>query len=241
MEARPGDRFGRFTVISEAERRKGQRYFTCRCDCGNVKDVNYRSLIRGLSTSCGCYRTERMKAAVSKDLTGMRIGRLLVIRRDPERWGCWICQCECGQQKSIRGSDMTRKDRPTQSCGCIQREITGERGKRIIHDISHDQIEQNMRLNTNLQVIGNQDLPKNNTSGHKGVSWNKERNKWEAYIKVHRTRIYLGKYTKYEDAVKARENAEETYFAPLLEKHRQEILSGKSEVILEDDANAIQE
>lgn len=57
-EVYPGQRFGRLTVIREAERQYGHRYILCRCDCGNEKSINLNSLIQGTSNSCGCYRRE---------------------------------------------------------------------------------------------------------------------------------------------------------------------------------------
>lgn len=53
-----GQRFGRLTVIREAERQYGHRYILCQCDCGNTKTINLNSLVKGTSKSCGCYRSE---------------------------------------------------------------------------------------------------------------------------------------------------------------------------------------
>lgn len=53
-----GQRFGRYTVIGEAVRRKTNRYWTCRCDCGTIREVPQSSLTSGQSTSCGCYQRE---------------------------------------------------------------------------------------------------------------------------------------------------------------------------------------
>ena len=75
-----------------------------------------------------------------------------------------------------------------------------------------------MTYNTNFQVITQDKPPINNTSGVKGVSWNKEKGAWDAYINLHGGRIRLGRYTKFEDAVKARKRAEEEYFQPLIEE-----------------------
>lgn len=61
-----GERFGRLTVIGEAEPyiyidKKGERHkyrvFTCRCDCGAVKDIRYSTLQHG-AQSCGCLARE---------------------------------------------------------------------------------------------------------------------------------------------------------------------------------------
>jgi len=56
----PGQRFGRLTVIREAEHQYGHRYILCKCDCGNEKSINLNSLVKGTSNSCGCYRKEYM-------------------------------------------------------------------------------------------------------------------------------------------------------------------------------------
>lgn len=59
-----------------------------------------------------------------KDLTGQKFGRLTVIKLDPNRGPSgqvkWICQCECGNQKSIIGSNLTKG--LTLSCGCLHKE-----------------------------------------------------------------------------------------------------------------------
>ena len=54
-----------------------------------------------------------------RDLSGKRFGKLLVL----ERLGkFWRCRCDCGNEKIIVGTSLTRKTIPTRSCGCIIRE-----------------------------------------------------------------------------------------------------------------------
>jgi len=56
-------------------------------------------------------------------LVGMKFGRLTVIRytqSEPRQGPCYLCRCECGNEKEIRGSSLTHG--ATESCGCIQRE-----------------------------------------------------------------------------------------------------------------------
>lgn len=60
------------------------------------------------------------------DPTGMQCGRLLVIRSagyDKNRCSTWLCKCDCGNKVVVYGSDL--KKGHTQSCGCLQRERTG--------------------------------------------------------------------------------------------------------------------
>lgn len=129
-----------------------------------------------------------------------------------------ICKCECGNTKSIRKTSLTLKKCPTKSCGCIQKQVAINIGSKTIADNSRKQIERNIAYHTNFQVITQDKPPVNNTSGVKGVSWNKEKEAWDAYINIHGKRIRLGRYSKFEDAVKARKRAEEEYFQPLIDE-----------------------
>lgn len=65
MENLLGRRFGRLTVIGDAER---HGYVVCRCDCGSLTTIRRGSLTKSLNPtrSCGCLHRE----AVSK--TGKR-------------------------------------------------------------------------------------------------------------------------------------------------------------------------
>src|SRR5258706_5225704 len=63
-----------------------------------------------------------------EDLAGMRFGRLVVIRKDPERrYGktCWFCRCDCGTERSVANRSLTAG--LTKSCGCRTREATKAR------------------------------------------------------------------------------------------------------------------
>ena len=58
-----------------------------------------------------------------KDLTGQRFGKLVVVKYDDSsttRHPKWICQCDCGNIKSIHASALTGG--LTNSCGCLRRE-----------------------------------------------------------------------------------------------------------------------
>jgi hypothetical protein len=61
----------------------------------------------------------------------------------------------------------------------------------------------NLRDVTRKQNMENQSLSKKNTSGFRGVSWNKERQKWNAYLKHNKKRVSIGYFATAEDAGKA--------------------------------------
>lgn len=58
----------------------------------------------------------------------------------------------------------------------------------------------------------NRSLPSNNKSGRTGVCWHTKSSKWRAYITYNKEHIELGEFDNYEDAVKARSDAEEQLF-----------------------------
>lgn len=66
-----GQKFGRWTVISRAEDQitsKGYHniMWLCECDCGNRKVVRGKSLVGGISKSCGCLQREGSFERASK-------------------------------------------------------------------------------------------------------------------------------------------------------------------------------
>lgn len=68
------------------------------------------------------------------DLTGQRFGRLIVLERmhSNERvQSMWMCKCDCGTEKTVRGSDL--KNGSTKSCGCLRNETTKKRSTKHGH------------------------------------------------------------------------------------------------------------
>jgi hypothetical protein len=81
-----------------------------------------------------------------------------------------------------------------------------------INGNSLDNRFENLRIATHADNGKNQKKPKDNTSGFKGVVWNKQKKKWQASIKVNNKRIYLGCYNTSEEASAAYQSAAENYF-----------------------------
>jgi hypothetical protein len=65
----------------------------------------------------------------------------------------------------------------------------------------------NLRIATNKQNQRNRGKASHNTSGYKGVSWMKQKNKWRAEINVNGTRVYLGLFDTPEKAYEAYKQA----------------------------------
>lgn len=62
------------------------------------------------------------------DLTGKKIGRWLVLKRDYSRLPrtYWLCLCSCGTKKSVCGYTLTAA--LSKSCGCYAIELSKIRG-----------------------------------------------------------------------------------------------------------------
>lgn len=88
--------------------------------------------------------------------------------------------------------------------GYIPKQLDHKDGDRKNNAIS------NLRECSSSQNIFNAKKAKNNTSGHKGVSWHEKAGKWEAYVCHQNKKNYLGLYDTPEQAAKAYLNAVKT-------------------------------
>ena len=81
-----------------------------------------------------------------------------------------------------------------------------------INRIRYDNRKENLRLVKYVENCINVSKQSNNTSGIIGVSWDKQRQRWMALIRVDRKLIKIGNYHNKEDAIKSRLQAELKYF-----------------------------
>ncbi|MBX0320335.1 hypothetical protein [Shouchella clausii] len=201
-----GHEFGRLKVIKEVEKRKGKRYFLCECECGKSKIIQLNSLRHRNVRSCGCLIGEKATQTHTKDLTGKRFGRLVaveIIGKDKKKnVNIWRCRCDCETLVDVRADHLTSLE--TQSCGCLKKEQDEKNLLRKDRDYVDGQ---------NIHLL-NDTLYKNNTSGVRGVSFEKRSGKWRAYIRVKNNHMELGLFADKQDAVKARKEAEEKYHNP---------------------------
>lgn len=82
---------------------------------------------------------------------------------------------------------------------------TGRWPKMVDHingDITDNTIE-NLREVNHAQNSRNRGMARNNTSGYKGVSWDKGKEKWRAQITVNNERIHVGWFDDTEEAAAA--------------------------------------
>ena len=134
------------------------------------------------------------------DLTGQRYGRLTVIAPAPHvgRRTAWLCRCDCGRETVVTSGHL--RSGHTSSCGCMGLESASASGG--LSGLTYVD-------GTCVEMLRAKTIRKNNTSGVPGVDWLSRKQLWRATICFKGKRYYLGGYHRFEDAVKARREAEE--------------------------------
>ena len=70
LEINQGDKFGKWTIVEEIASKvignKPRRMFRCKCECGNIGEVQLACLRNSHSTSCGCEQKKKASIANTK-------------------------------------------------------------------------------------------------------------------------------------------------------------------------------
>ncbi len=171
--------------------------------CRNEFARKYTLLQKG---GLGRKGAERMEKNATKpgghsrkkiDLTGQRFGRLTVLRPAENIGGrtAWVCRCDCGRETTAKTYHL--RSGHTASCGCAgPRAADSPLGLTYIDGAC-------------VEMLRAKTVRRNNTSGAPGVDWRASKNSWRASICFKGRRYYLGSFARFEDAVKARQRAEE--------------------------------
>lgn len=133
------------------------------------------------------------------DLTGQRFRRLTVLGPAENVGGrtAWRCLCDCGRETVVKTRSL--RSGHTGSCGCM-----GPAGRSGAGPAGLTYVD-----GTCVEMLAAKTVRRNNTSGVPGVDWWARKGLWRAAICFKGRRYYLGAYHRFEDAVKARKQAEE--------------------------------
>ena len=109
----------------------------------------------------------------------------------------------------------------------MHRIVAKRMGLRITRkDVDHidrnrsNNCRQNLRIATRGQNLSNRPLNRNNTSGFRGVTWDKVNHKWEAKIQVDRRYHKIGRFTDKREAVRKYNEAARKYFGTFASTNR---------------------
>lgn len=211
-----GERFGRLVVVSENHITGQDRRVECQCDCGNVKSSVLLSHLRsGKIVSCGCFRLERVaetnrKLNTKHGMYGTRpysiwsgiMDRTLRCAPTSKYWDYYA------------GRGITCNDKWKTFEGFWEDMQEGYSDELEIDriDVNKGYYKDNCRWVTNSLQSYNKRRQKRNSSGRTGVMFDKSRSKWVVEISKDCVTYYIGRFENFEDAVKAREEAELEYY-----------------------------
>jgi len=214
-----GKKFGRLLVLNETEKRKGNIFYKCSCECGNKKWILKYNLLNGKTTSCGCHHKEVMLIFNSKkkkynnyDLSG-KFGKGLTFNTKKEFYfdledyekiknHCW------SENKNGYIYNSLHKIRQHR----LIMNATDKKNMEIDHknNQKHDNRKENLRYATRQNNLMNRGANSNNKLGIKGVY--KSNKKYSASIRVNGHIIYLGSFVNLQDAINTRKQKEQELF-----------------------------
>lgn len=211
-----GQHFGRLTVIRrDTERKSKSVYWLCQCECGNTISVRAYNLKSGNTVSCGCKNSENIhrKQRNAIDITGKRFGRLTAIEyvRSGKNGAIWRCECDCGNEIQTYVSYLTNGN--VQSCGCLEIENRKMQNQKMLDQIVYD---------TNIGIIKKTTPNKNSSTGIRGVSWCKSKQKYIASITFQKKHYTLCQSTDIDKCIEARKEAEKQIFGNFLEWYNEQ-------------------
>lgn len=145
-----------------------------------------------------------------KDLTGQTFGKLTVIRINDFKRGRarFLCRCKCGNTTVVTSSNLQYGT--TKSCGCLLKTPEGS----IVAFLEHSKKSLSVEQGTSVYNLIEKSTAK---SGHKGVYFESGRGKWKAIL-TFKGKAYQKRFDTKEEAIRYREELEEEFFKPVIEK-----------------------
>lgn len=205
-------RFGHLIVLKLSDKKyinkgKGISLYTCKCDCGNQCDVRPAFLLSGHTKTCGhCNFYEDCGTHIK---CTVKNGRSFVFDKEDEdivRQFTWSID-KYGYVSAERKDGTKRKLK-------LHRLLTNAPKGRVVDHINgnaSDNRQSNLRIASQHHNSFNSKMHKNNTTGFKGVCFDKKEGRYMAYIHPRRFK-FLGYFDSPIDAAKAYDKAAKYYF-----------------------------
>ena len=218
-----GQMFGNWLVISQAEDRVEpsgihKTAWLCECQCENKtkRILVGAQLKKGETKSCGCLTKQLLQKSLHKEneyqfcedyIKGKSSNSDVWFLFDYNDWELIHQHCWRQDTQGYMIATINNKRVYMHTLLCPNYKIVDH-----INRNRTDNRRNNLREATPSQNIRNSSKRSDNTSGVTGVCYKRKQNKWYAWISINSHQKSLGEYTKFEDAVKARKEAEKEYY-----------------------------
>ncbi len=154
-----------------------------------------------------------MKKNKQYDLAGRRFGRLVVVGRSDKRdprgartVPLWECRCDCGNITYKATDTLTNSD--FSMCNECAPKYAAEKMRERAGFAGGTQIS---RIRSDKPIA-------TNTSGVRGVQFDRRTGKWRARLRFKGKLMNFGSYSSFDDAVKARKEAEKQIYGAFFEE-----------------------
>jgi hypothetical protein len=200
-----GQKFDRLTVAAEPIR-LGRRYkVLCVCVCGVSRMFDVHKVRSGHTRSCGCLLRELLVARQTKHGNYFEPEYLVWTNMHKRctdarlaKWYGGVNVCDRWAEYKNFLEDVGRKPTPKHSLDRV--------------DSAKDYAPGNVRWASRAVQSRNTKNHKTNTSGIRGVSWSKTKQKWRSAIYVDGRQKHIGYFLTLDEAASARTQAESTYW-----------------------------
>jgi hypothetical protein len=208
-----GKQTNRWTVLAfDRFDHRGEAYWKCQCSCGNTHSVAGYTLRKG--TSQGCVKCKPVKRRGCK----FQIVKNIAIFTTNGGSEFVVSSCDAdnvsrhGWCLSNTGYIVAHINRRVST---LHGFLLGKSDRALIDHINGDRTDnrrENLRRVNDFQNSQNQNISTRNTSGYKGVHWNKTVQKWQANIRAYGKQYFLGYFLNREAAaIGYNEAAKETH------------------------------
>ena len=244
-----GDKIGHLTIIDEYIGKKHRTVYKCQCDCGNIRFIDKHNFQKRPSYTCkdtqNCKYAQEHYSKIRRrgnkyDLSGeYGIGYTNVDNKefyfdledyDKIKDYTWYLDDSGYVRTNIFDFEQNRRSHMFMHNLIMNLQNDNSQIADHIGGVAttNDNRKSNLRIVTKSQNNINQRIRKDNTSGFKGISYNKQLDKWRVRIQKDGKRIYIGDYNSLEEASLARMKAEDKYFGDYSYRKSMELANGNS-------------
>lgn len=179
------------------------KYGVFQCQCGNTFEAFLSGVKSGNTKSCGCYNIQRIKERNFKH--GLRRTKIYTT------WSNMNARCynqKSDHYKDYGGRGITMCDEWRNDFMSFYNWAMAN-GYEDSLEIDRIKVNENYEpsncrfVSRSINTQNTRLIYSGNTSGYRGVSFHKQRQKWQSYISVNNKRKYLGIFKDAIEAAKA--------------------------------------